>query len=103
MGIQRKRYTKEFKVGAVKLVTEQGMTIADAAKDLGLSYATLNNWTIAFNKNKEDAFPGKGNLLPADARIQDLEKRLKRAEMERDLLKKTIGLFAELDRKNSLL
>lgn len=99
----KKRYTKEYKLGAVKLVVDEGVSPAKAAKDLGISYCTLKNWVYAFRKNKADAFPGKGNLLPADQRVVDLEKRLRRAEMERDILKKTIVFFAELDRKNSKL
>jgi transposase len=98
----KKQYTKEFKLGAVKLVVDRGMTPVEAAKDLGVSYYTLKNWINAFKVNKGDSFPGKGILLPGDQRIRDLEKKLKRTEMERDLLKKTIVFFAELDRKSSL-
>ena len=100
--MEKRQYTKEFKLGAVKLVVDRGMSPSEAAKDLGVSYYTLKNWVNAFKKNKENSFPRKGNLLPDDQRIRDLEKKLKRAEMERDLLKKTIAFFAELDRKNSL-
>ena len=100
--VKKQTYTKEFKLGAVKLVVDRGITPSEAAKDLGVSYYTLKNWLNAFKKNREDSFPGQGNLLTEDQRIRDLEKKLKRAEMERDLLKKTIGFFAELDRKSSL-
>lgn len=100
--MEKRQYTKEFKLGAVKLVVDRGMSPSEAAKDLGVSYYTLKNWVNAFKKNKENSFPGKGNLLPDDQQIRELEKKLKRAEMERDLLKKTIVFFAELDRKNSL-
>ena len=83
--MEKRQYTKEFKLGAVKLVVDRGMSPSEAAKDLGVSYYTLKNWVNAFKKNKENSFPGKGNLLPDDQRIRELEKKLKRAEMERDL------------------
>ncbi len=99
----RTKYSSEFKAGAVKLVREEGKSIGEVAKDLGVIYTTLKNWVYASDKYKEEAFPGQGNLRPEDAKIKELEKKLKRAEMERDLLKKTIVFFAEQDRKNSML
>ncbi len=100
--MKKNQYTKEFKLGAVKLVVDQGVPPLKAAKDLGISFYTLKNWIHAFRQSGRDSFPGKGNLLPEDQRIADLEKKLRRAEMERDLLKKTIAFFAELDRKNMM-
>jgi len=97
----RKVYTKEFKLGAVKLMAEQRMTVSQVAKDLGVSHFALRKWMSQFKQNGLVAFPGKGNLLPWDQEKRDLERRLRRAEMERDLLKKTIAFFAEHDRKST--
>lgn len=95
----RKVYTKEFKLGAVKLVADQKMTVSQVARDLGVSHFALRKWMTQFRQNGMVGFPGKGNLLPWDEEKRDLERRLRRAEMERDLLKKTIVFFAEHDRK----
>jgi transposase len=100
--MDRKHYTKEFKLGAVKLVVDEGVAPAKVGRDLGVSYYTVKNWVNAFRKNKESSFPGKGNLLPADQEKRDLENQLRRVTMERDLLKKTIAFFAEQDRKNMM-
>jgi transposase len=99
---ERTYYTQEFKIGAVRLVIDEKMTVPAAAKDLGISHYTLSNWVYAAKKKGKDAFPGQGKLSPEDQRIRDLERRLRRAEMERDLLKKTIAFFAEQDQKNML-
>lgn len=100
--MERKWYTDEFKRGAVKLVIDEGMTLKAAAKDLGINPSTLANWVYSKEEKGKDAFPGSGNLSPSNQRIRDLERRLKRAEMERDLLKKTIAFFAAQDQKNML-
>ena len=92
--MQRKTYTKEFKEQAVKLVVEQEMKASQVSKDLGIGHSTLVRWLREARENGKAAFPGKGNLLPWDEEKRELEKRLRRAETERDILKKTIGYFA---------
>ena len=86
--MEKKEYTKEFRAGAAKMVIEQGMKAAQVARDLGVAPSSVSTWVRDFKKHGDGAFPGKGFLAPEDQKIKDLEKRLKRAEMERDLLKK---------------
>ena len=90
-----KNYTKEFKLEAVKLVTEQGLRPIDAAKNLGVAPSTISTWVKKSQTNGDDAFPGSGRLMPSDQKVRDLEKQLKRVTMERDILKKAIGYFTE--------
>jgi transposase len=90
-----KNYTKEFKLEAVKLVTEQGLRPIDAAKNLGVAPSTISTWVKKYQNNGGDAFPGSGRLMPSDQKVRDLEKQLKRVTMERDILKKAIGYFTE--------
>ena len=92
--MHKKTYTKEFKEQAVKLVIEQETKGSQVAKDLGIGYSTLVRWLREYRENGKAAFPGKGKLLPWDEEKRELEKRLKRAETERDILKKTIGYLA---------
>ena len=98
-----KRYTKEFKVSAVKLVTEQGLRASKAADDLGVSRSALSTWVKQFKEGGIGAFPGSGNLLPQDEEIRRLKRELQRVEMERDILKKATIYFAELEKRNSPL
>jgi transposase len=91
----KKSYTKEFKLEAVKLVSEQGLSSKEASSNLGLSLSTLNSWIKKFKEDGGGAFPGSGKLVPSDQKVRDLEKKLKQVTMERDILKKAIGYFTD--------
>ncbi|MBA8667984.1 transposase [Holosporaceae bacterium 'Namur'] len=93
----RKNYTKEFKVEALKLVTEGGYSLSQAAEGLGISKSTISKWkqVLSHKGDKDLAFPGKGRLNPEEARIKGLEKELERIKRERDILKKALAYFAE--------
>ena len=93
--IPKRTFTKEFKDQAVKLILEQGMTRRQVSQDLGVGYSTLERWVAEVKKNGKDAFPGKGRLMPQDDQVRRLEREVRRLTIERDILKKTIGFFAE--------
>lgn len=90
----RRVFTREFKEEAVKLVLAGDTTATQVAQDLGIGYNLLTRWVREQRKNGLVAFPGKGKLLPWDEEKRELEKRLRRAETERDILKKTIGYLS---------
>ena len=94
MARPRRTYTPEFKVEAVKLVTEQGYSVAEAARSLGLSENLLRNWKHALHDQGERAFPGHGNLSPFEEEVHRLRAENKRLLAERDILKKAAAFFA---------
>jgi transposase len=94
MARQRRSYTREFKVEAVKLVTEKGYSVAEAARSLDLGETLLRSWKTAFDKEGEQAFPGNGNLPAFEAERRQLRADNKRLLMERDILKKATAFFA---------
>ena len=98
--MEKKTYTKEFKVGAARMVVDEKMKVSQVARDLGVSPTAVTKWVEQYKRHGSGAFPGKGFLAPQDDELRRLQRELRRAEMERDLLKKTIVFFAELDRKN---
>ena len=59
--------------------------VSEVARDLGCSTSAMTKWVRDYKQHGDGSFPGKGNLTPEDQRIKDLERRLRRAEMERDL------------------
>jgi transposase len=87
MAKKRRTYTREFKIEAVKLVTEQGYSVAEAVRSLGLHETLLRSWKQAFEAEGDHAFPGKGNLSPFEEEIRRLRAENKRLLMERDILK----------------
>ena len=92
---KRKHYSKQFKVDAVKLVTEQGYNVSEAARNLGIHHSSLRRWKKQFDTNSNLAFPGKGNLAPEKEELYRLRKEVKRLRMEREILKKAAAFFAK--------
>lgn len=90
----RTTYTAEFKLAAVKTITEQKLSVAEAARRLDISENLLRNWHKAFLKQGSDAFPGQGKLTPADDELRRLRAEVTRLKAERDLLKKAAAYFA---------
>jgi transposase-like protein len=79
------RYTPEFKAEAVKLVTEQGLSVERAAKRLGIPRGSLGNWVTAVNKGSAlgQATPGARSAAELEAENDKLRKELAEAQMER--------------------
>jgi len=97
MGIQnRRKYDSDFKKNAVLLSNEPGRSVSEVAEKLGINGDLIYQWKKALKKKGVLAFPGKGieALTEEQKRIRDLEKRLKDAEMERDILKKAMAIFS---------
>lgn len=95
MSEQNKRsYTPEFKKDAVRLVTEQGYKVAEAARNLGIHPSLLQRWKIEMASGEPNAFPGKGRLSPEQEELKRLRKENQRLKMERDILKKATAFFA---------
>jgi transposase len=91
----RKSYSREFKMEAVKLITENGYSIAEASRNLGVEYSVLRRWKKQLTTDPENAFPGKGRQKPGDEQLQKLKRELERVKQERDILKKALAYFAE--------
>jgi transposase len=88
---KKKRFDRDFKVSAVKMVTEGGHKATDVARSLGIHQNQLYNWKRKFSDQGEKAFPGKGHLTELAA----LRRQLREVEMERDILKKAVGIFSK--------
>jgi transposase len=95
MARRRRSYTREFKVEAVKLVTEKGYSMAEAARSLDVGETLLRSWKQAFEQQGEQAFPGHGNLPAVEEELRRLRVENKRLLMERDILKKATAFFAK--------
>ena len=95
MARRRRSYTSEFKVEAVKLVTEQGYSVAEAARSLGIGETLLRSWKQALENQGDQAFPGHGNLPAIEEELRQLRADNQRLQMERDILKKATAFFAK--------
>ncbi len=91
---KRQRYSKEFKLDAVRLVTEQGYSIAEAARNLGLNTNMLGRWKMEATES-DGAFRGNGKLTPEQMEMRRLKAENRQLRMEREILKKATGFFAK--------
>jgi transposase len=92
----KRTYRREFREDACRLVMEKGYDLAHAAKELGIPQATLRLW---LNKRGWKGPQQQNHVLSNDpaalqAQVRDLQARLARSEMEKDILKKATAYFA---------
>ena len=95
MAKSRRTFTPEFKIRAVKLVTEQGNSLAEVARDLDLGESLLRSWKDALAATGAQAFPGHGNPPALEEELRRLRADNKRLQIERDILKKATAFFAK--------
>jgi transposase len=90
----RRKFSREFKIEAVKLVTERGVAVAQACRDLDLAESVLRRWMREAAATPTTAFPGNGQQSAELAEIAALKKEVARLRAERDILKKAAAFFA---------
>ena len=94
MAQKQKHYSKQFKVDAVKLVTDQGYKVSEAARNLGIHHGSLRNWKKQLETDGNQSFPGKGHMTAEKEELSQLRKEVKKLRMEREILKKAAAFFA---------
>lgn len=92
--VQRRKFSREFKLEAVRLVVERGVAVAQAGRDLDVHENVLRKWVKQFRQDAQAAFPGRGLMPPEQAEIARLKKEIAKLKMERDILKKAAAFFA---------
>ncbi len=90
----RKVYTQEFKLDAVRLVTERGMSRSRVARDLGIGTQTLRNWLRALADNVQQATAH--NSATSAQQLAALQRENEMLREERDILKKVVGIFSRV-------
>ena len=90
----RRRFTREYEQEAVQLVTLRGVTIAQAARNLGLNPNVLRKWVREQAADPVHAFPGEGQQKPEQAERTRLRREVAKLKIERDILKKAVAWFA---------
>jgi transposase len=90
----RRKFTKEFKVEAVRLVKEGGRTLSQVARDLGVNVGVLGKWCRQLDEHSTDAFPGKGRLMPQEEELRRLKRENEDLKEDRAILKKALAIFS---------
>lgn len=95
------KYSEEFKREAIRLSEQDDRTCVGVAEELGLHVNTLYRWRSEAREHGDDAFPGKGNQTPEEAKIARLERRVNQLEQDKAILKKAMGIFADKDEERA--
>ena len=94
MAQKRKNYSAEFKREAVRLVTKQGYSVSEAARNLDVNVNLLRKWKHQLEEQGREAFPGNGHQSPEQEELRRLRQENQRLRMEREILKKAAQFFA---------
>jgi len=94
----RRKYTREFKIEAVRLAENSDKSMVDLAQELGIHQNTLYKWRRQLMAEGQEAFPGQGNRKASDAEMLQLRRELEQAREERDILKKALVFFSKESR-----
>ncbi len=92
--MQRRKFGREFKVEAVRLIKERGVAVAQAARDLDVHVNVLRKWVKELSADPRQAFPGAGQMKPDQLEIDRLRREVSKLKAERDILKKAAAYFA---------
>lgn len=92
--MQRRKFNREFKIEAARLVRDRGVSMAQAARDLDVHVNVLRKWVKDFGADPAQAFPGHGQQRPEQLEIDRLRHEVTKLKAERDILKKAAAYFA---------
>ena len=99
--MERQKFTREFKLEAVRLIKERGVSYAQASLDLGVHQSQLRSWVKALAGDPQHAFPGQGQMKPEQLEIAQLKREVIRLKAERDILKNHRGLGPPVGRETA--
>jgi len=91
----RRRYDREFKEDAIRLIVDGGRTVREVARDLGIHENMLSRWKKEYLQDKEHSFPGKGHMKPHEEELFKLKRRIADLEEDRAILKKALAIFSK--------
>ncbi len=94
MGVSRRRFTREFKLAAVKRL-EEGVPIGAVARAVEVNVNVLHRWRREFREGPGNAFPGLGKRRWAESRIAELERKVGQQTLEIDFLKSCLQRVEE--------
>lgn len=93
--MQRRKFSREYKLEAVRLVRDRGVGVAQAARDLDVHENVLRKWVRDFGADPVQSFSGNGNMKPEQLEIERLRREVTKLKAERDILKKAAAYFAK--------
>ena len=91
---KRRKFTRKFKLEAVRTVIVDDRTYTDVGNEVGVGEGVLGRWVREFTDDEQETFPGKGVRKSKDQEIFELKRELDGTREERDIFKKAIAVFS---------
>ena len=91
----RRKFDREFKEDAIRLILDGGRSVREVARDLGIHENMLHRWKQEYLQDKEHSFPGKGHMKPHEEELFKLKKKIADLEEDRAILKKALAIFSK--------
>ena len=91
----RRKYDREFKEDAIRLIVDGGRSVREVARDLGIHENMLHRWKQEYLQDKEHSFPGKGHMKPHEEELFKLKRKVADLEEDRAILKKALAIFSK--------
>ncbi|MEK7836441.1 MAG: transposase [candidate division NC10 bacterium] len=91
----KRKYDKQFKDEAVKLVTESNRAVTEVARGLGIHENLLHTWKRKYQEDPSGSFPGKGHLKPQEEEFKRLQKENANLKEDKEILKKALAIFSK--------
>lgn len=86
--MRRRQFGREFKIEAVRLIKDRGVSVAQASRDMDVHENQLRKWVTLFSADPAQAFPGHGHMKPEQLEIEKLRREVAKLKVERDILKR---------------
>src|SRR5258708_1477054 len=90
----QKTYTPEFKREAVRLAQTNGKSVAQVAREQGISDTSIHQWRKELTEHGSEAFPGSGHQTAQEEEVPHLKRELEVVKQERDILKRALSIFS---------
>jgi transposase len=93
---KRRKYSKEFKLEAIRMYQNGERSTHEVERELGITKGLLWKWKESLEKStkKEEVFPGNGRMPDTEAHIQQLERENRQLRQDKDILKKVLEMFS---------
>jgi transposase len=92
--MQRRKFGREFKIEAVRLIRDRGFSVAQTARDLDVHENVLRKWVKEFGAARLRPSQARGQMKPEQLEIERLRREVAKLKAERDILKKAAAYFA---------
>lgn len=95
----RKSFSPEFRLETAQLVLDHGYTHEEAAKAMNVGYSTIGKWVKQLKEERQGKAPKATPMTPEQLKIRELEKKIERIELEKEILKK--ATVDSIDQRNT--